>query len=674
MNTIREDGLPPLVLKTLLVSDLVGSTRLTESLGDRAAAELNQRHDRLARDLLAAHEGREIDKTDGFLHLFERPLDALRYALEYHLGLRRLSQEEDLEVQARVGIHVGEVLLRENPPEDVARGAKPLEVEGLAKPMTGRLMSLAGGGQTLLTRGAFDLARRGAVGALDDEPLSWLAHGGYLFQGVAEPIEVFEVGREGMAPLAPPADSAKVRRVVEQTTIPGWRPAPGLGIPHRGHWVLKEKLGEGGFGEAWLAAQEKTRDRRVFKFCYDPASLRTLQREITLFRLLKEELGERDDITRIVDWSFEEAPYFVESEYTEGGNLGTWAEEQSGLSAVPMATRLEIVAQVATALAAAHSVGVLHKDVKPSNVLIATPEGQPRARLSDSGVGAVTEAKRLAEAGITMLGLTACSEAISTPSSLSGTRIYTAPEVYALGVMLYQVVVGDLTRALAPGWRRDVTDELLAEDIGTARGTALTVRELLDRGRDKLLEAEDLADDPRTRARLMATLGVVYRNLGHYDEARPLLEKALALRRRVFGDEHTEVADSRDALATLVKETGDLDRAELLYREALAMNRRLSTKPWRSTPRFSRRTTGASRPLRAFVARSSPHSDATKKPSRCWSRAIPSCATARVRAPPTPATLSSVSSRSTTPGAGRSRRPITGHGWNRADRPPGRTV
>jgi formylglycine-generating enzyme required for sulfatase activity/class 3 adenylate cyclase/dienelactone hydrolase len=195
-----------------------------EELGDRAAATLGQRHDRIARDLLAAHEGREIDKTDGFLLLFERPFDAVGYALAYHTALRYLADEEGRRIEARVGIHLGEVLLYENSPDDVGLGAKALEVEGLAKPMTARLMSLAQGGQTLLTRGAFDLARRGAVGDPDGEELSWLAHGGYLLQGVAEPIEVFEVGREGTAPLVAPEDSEKVRRVVEPTKIPSWRP------------------------------------------------------------------------------------------------------------------------------------------------------------------------------------------------------------------------------------------------------------------------------------------------------------------------------------------------------------------------------------------------------------------------------------------------------------------
>ena len=72
------------VIRVLVLTDLVDSTRLVETLGDSRAFELAGRHDRLARDLLARCGGLEIDKTDGFLLLFERPADAVRYALSYH--------------------------------------------------------------------------------------------------------------------------------------------------------------------------------------------------------------------------------------------------------------------------------------------------------------------------------------------------------------------------------------------------------------------------------------------------------------------------------------------------------------------------------------------------------------------------------------------------------------
>lgn len=472
-------GAVPATVKTLVVTDLVESTRLFATLGDQRAARLSARHERIARDLLVRCGGREIDKTDGFLLLFERTVDALRFALGYHRALEVLSGEEEFEIAARVGIHLGEVILRKNSPEDVARGAKPVEIEGFAKPMAARVMALAKGRQTLLTRSAFDLARRAAAReTVTDGELRWLAHGPYVLKGVTDPVEIFEVGERGFAPLLVPKSTAKARRAVhpEDELTLGWRPAPGLEVPRRARWRLVEKLGEGGFGEVWRAEHEKTGENRVFKFCYRTDSLRSLQREVTLFRLMKETLGSRDDIARILDWSFDQAPYFLECEYTAGGNLLEWVRDQGGPAEVPLATKLELMAQVAGALAAAHSVGILHKDVKPSNVLVTTGSGdRPQVRLTDFGIGLVTDREALARQGITVFDLT--EMVASSTGSVGGTHLYMAPElvegrnatvqadIYALGVMLYQFVTGDFSHALAPGWRRDVTDEILQEDL-----------------------------------------------------------------------------------------------------------------------------------------------------------------------------------------------------------------
>jgi eukaryotic-like serine/threonine-protein kinase len=251
--------------------------------------------------------------------------------------------------------------------------------------------------------------------------------------------------------------------------------------PLRPQWRLVERLGAGGHGEAWLAQHDKTREARVFKFALDASALASLKREITLYRLMAETAAGRAACVQIFEWNLEEPPYFLETEYVAGRDLRTWAEAQGGLPAIPLEVRLEIIAQVAAALAAAHAVGVLHKDLKPGNVLVACdPGGPPRVRLADFGSGGVLDAARLEAMGITRLGFT---QTAAHGAATGGTPLYLAPEVlagqpftvaadiYALGVMLYQVVVGDFRKTLAPGWEANVPDELLREDIlGAAMG------------------------------------------------------------------------------------------------------------------------------------------------------------------------------------------------------------
>ena len=74
-------------LHALLLTDVVDSTRLTERLDEEAATALWSAHDRMARDLIPQWRGREIDKTDGMLLLFDAVGDAVGYALAYHQAL-----------------------------------------------------------------------------------------------------------------------------------------------------------------------------------------------------------------------------------------------------------------------------------------------------------------------------------------------------------------------------------------------------------------------------------------------------------------------------------------------------------------------------------------------------------------------------------------------------------
>ena len=200
--------------KAVLLTDVVDSTQLTEQLADAAMAELWAAHDRAARDLLLPWRGLELGKTDGMLLLFDSAADAVGYALAYHRALRALR----VPLKARAGLHVGPVVLRANSAEDVARGAQPIELEGIAKPIAARIMSVARGGQTLLSAAARE--------ELGKSPWRTLSHGHWRMKGVSEPAELFEVGEDG-APWEPPPDAAKVYRVVRDGDL--WKPVKEVG-------------------------------------------------------------------------------------------------------------------------------------------------------------------------------------------------------------------------------------------------------------------------------------------------------------------------------------------------------------------------------------------------------------------------------------------------------------
>ena len=212
-------------VRTLLLTDLCDSTLLVERLGDAAAAELFREHDRLVLGLQQRWRGRLIDRSDGLLLLFERAIDGLGFALDYARGLRAIGERRQLarlgvELRARSGLHVGEVLTWRNSDDAVSHGAKPLEVEGLAKPMAGRLMTLARPGQILLSATAEPLAHRAARELGErGEQLLWKSWGRWRFKGVPQGQEVHEVGEPGIAPLRPPRqDRGKAWR-----DIPLWR-------------------------------------------------------------------------------------------------------------------------------------------------------------------------------------------------------------------------------------------------------------------------------------------------------------------------------------------------------------------------------------------------------------------------------------------------------------------
>lgn len=263
-----------------------------------------------------------------------------------------------------------------------------------------------------------------------------------------------------------------VSRKAVQALPPASMLAAGDAVPRRPNYRLLERLARNEDSEVWRAEQPKSHETRVFKFSLDGARLPGLKREVTLSRLLRDALGEREDLVRVLDWDFEQAPYFIESEYG-GSSLDSWFGQHG--DATDRSQRLALIAEIADAVASAHEVGVLHKDLKPANILVYGEAENWRPRLTDFGSGRVLDAGRLEALGITQLGLTR-TQTMSSDSH-SGTPLYLAPEViagqspsiksdlYALGVILYQFLAGDFRRPMSPGWEQDIDDPVLRQDI-----------------------------------------------------------------------------------------------------------------------------------------------------------------------------------------------------------------
>lgn len=294
--------------------------------------------------------------------------------------------------------------------------------------------------------------------------------------------------------------------------------AAGQPIAHRENFVLQRRLGLSPRHQVWLARHTKTQELRVYKFSAGGEGLAALKREATLSRVLRESLGEREDFVRILDWNFKEPPFFLECEYG-GENLAEWAVDHLGSTS--LSERLALLARAADTVAAAHSVGVLHKDLKPANLLISDRTGGLRVQVADFGSGRLLEPDRLAALGITQLGATLTQGVMA--DSDTATPLYIAPErykgetatiksdVFALGIVLYQLVVGDLRKPLAPGWERDVPDEILRKDIAAAIDGDPTAR---------LGSAAELAD-----------------RLRRLDERRGELSRQQAMQRQLTADQ-----------------------------------------------------------------------------------------------------------------------------------------
>jgi eukaryotic-like serine/threonine-protein kinase len=195
--------------------------------------------------------------------------------------------------------------------------------------------------------------------------------------------------------------------------------------------VLEREIGRGGMGAVWLGRDEVLgRDVALKRLGLAPGGstpdLARAEREARLAARLN-----HPHVVAIYDLVIETDEQWLVMEYVEGTTLSALVQRDGALTPD---TAARILRQVADALAAAHAAGIVHRDVKPSNILVA-PDGQ--VKLSDFGI-----ARAEADASLTQTGLVTGSPAYLSPEVASGQQATPASDVWSLGATAYYTLAG----------------------------------------------------------------------------------------------------------------------------------------------------------------------------------------------------------------------------------------
>ena len=260
-------------------------------------------------------------------------------------------------------------------------------------------------------------------------------------------------------------------------------------------YILAEKLGRGGFGEVWKAEHAQLRGKFVaIKIPTSPEAMDCLKQEA----VFQHEL-DHPNIVRTIGLNTQNDPPYFMMEYVEGKNLRQLMLDD-GILPPPYA--IDIAVQVCEALSFAHSKGIVHKDIKPENILVekkkvdVSNKGKALlhyVKLTDMGLGMVPGARQseiqLSEGART-----------SGVRILSGTLFYMAPEqmlpdrqvdsrsdVYSLGVVLYEMLTGELPLGM------DLPGEL--NPVVTPELDAICKRALCIDRDDRYASAREMAAD-----------------------------------------------------------------------------------------------------------------------------------------------------------------------------------
>ncbi|MGB5658410.1 MAG: serine/threonine-protein kinase, partial [Thermoanaerobaculia bacterium] len=209
------------------------------------------------------------------------------------------------------------------------------------------------------------------------------------------------------------------------------------------HYRILDKLGKGGMGEVFLA--EDTTLKRKVALKVLPPELATSQERLERFQREAESLASLNHPNIVTIHTVEEdgGVRFLTMEWVDGQTLA----ELVGKGGIPLERIFEIATPLADALAVAHSKGVVHRDLKPGNVMV-TDDG--RVKVLDFGLAKLLEeepdlvATEMATEALTRDGIAMGTIPYMSPEQVQGKAVDHRSDIFSLGIVLYEMSTGKL--------------------------------------------------------------------------------------------------------------------------------------------------------------------------------------------------------------------------------------
>ncbi len=263
-----------------------------------------------------------------------------------------------------------------------------------------------------------------------------------------------ETIRVSPGPSGPPPPAAAAPSLAAAPARHAVRPAAqplenliGRTLNHR--YLVEDKIGEGGFGAVFRGKQIATGREVALKILH-PHNVSD-QTIVARFRREAEACSKLRDPHTVTTYDFDETPdgiLYLAMELLRGQSLHHVQKAQGPLG---VARVLKIMDQVAASLTEAHANGIVHRDMKPENVFIETRDGEDQVKVLDFGIAKVITDERSAPA-LTAVGQTLGTLEFMSPEQLRGQKLDGRSDLYALGMMAYEMLTGSLpfTSAKSP--------------------------------------------------------------------------------------------------------------------------------------------------------------------------------------------------------------------------------